>query len=133
MSEPLADRLMRFTPDGSALDRDALLFNAGRASVRPAYGWKLLAAALALCQIVTLVVLWPRPAPTVPPPPLPAPAHVPSESTAPLLSQEETEWLALTRRASVANALEQPVAQGPLVPDDPPLCAAVLPGDLLPD
>ena len=46
MSEPLAERLSRFTPDGSGLDRDALLFAAGRASARPNRRWVALAAAL---------------------------------------------------------------------------------------
>ena len=34
MNEPLEDRLRRFSPDGSCLDRDALLFAAGKASAR---------------------------------------------------------------------------------------------------
>ena len=47
MSEPLAERLSRFTPDGAGLDRDSLLFAAGRASARPSRRWQALAAALA--------------------------------------------------------------------------------------
>ena len=34
MSEPFAERLSRFTPDGGGLDRDALLFAARTRSVR---------------------------------------------------------------------------------------------------
>src|SRR5262249_52385408 len=62
MSDPLVERLKRFSPDASGLDRDSLLFQAGRASVRPAHTWKAVAAALALCQLLTLAMLGPRPA-----------------------------------------------------------------------
>jgi hypothetical protein len=61
MPEPFLERLSRFTPDGSCLDRDALLFAAGRASVRPRRGWIVAAGALAACQVLTLALLWPRP------------------------------------------------------------------------
>ncbi len=65
MSDSLAERLSRFTPDASGLDRDALLFAAGRASARPPRRWQMLAGALAACQLATLVCLWPRtPSPT---------------------------------------------------------------------
>jgi hypothetical protein len=59
MSEPLAERLSAFTPDASALNRDALLFAAGRASARPSRRWQILAAVLAASQVITLVCLWP--------------------------------------------------------------------------
>ena len=38
MSEPILERLSRFTPDAGRLDRDALLFAAGRESARPNRG-----------------------------------------------------------------------------------------------
>ncbi len=60
MSEPLAEHLSRFTPDGTSLNRDALLFAAGRSSVRPIRRWQLVAAVLASSQIVTLAGLWTR-------------------------------------------------------------------------
>ena len=60
MSEPLAERLSRFTPDAGELDRDALLFAAGRASARPGRRWKAVAGALAASQLLTLLFLWPR-------------------------------------------------------------------------
>ena len=60
MSEPLAERLSRFTPDAGKLDRDALLFAAGRASARPGRRWMALAGALAASQLLTLLFLWPR-------------------------------------------------------------------------
>ena len=67
MSEPLAERLSRFTPDAGALDRDALLFAAGRASARPGRRWKALAGALAASQLLTLLALWPHTPPTASP------------------------------------------------------------------
>ncbi len=60
MSEPLAERLSRFTPDAGKLDRDALLFAAGRASARPGRRWMALTGALAASQLLTLLFLWPR-------------------------------------------------------------------------
>jgi hypothetical protein len=61
MHESLAEQLSRFTPDGSGLDRDALLFAAGQASVpRPTRTWGVLVGALAACQLLTLVLLWPE-------------------------------------------------------------------------
>jgi hypothetical protein len=65
MSEPFLERLSRFTPDSRGLDRDALLFATGRASARPNRGWKSLASALAVTQLFSLVVLWPRTGPPV--------------------------------------------------------------------
>src|SRR6185369_6958524 len=76
MSEPVSERLSRFTPDASGLDRDALLFEAGRASARPSWRWKGLAAALAASQLLTLWLLWPAsqpPAHSVPAPSLVTP------------------------------------------------------------
>jgi hypothetical protein len=61
MSEELVERLTRFTPDAGRLDRDALLFAAGKASARPNHSWVALAALLANAQIVSLVLLWHRP------------------------------------------------------------------------
>lgn len=72
MSEPSLERLSRFTPDAGGLDRDALLYAAGRASARPNRGWIALAAALAVTQGLTLVLLWPRPTPPAARLPLPA-------------------------------------------------------------
>ena len=69
MSEPIAERLSRFTPDAGQLDRDALLFAAGRASARPGRRWIAVAGALAASQLLTLVFLWPR----TPPPGADAP------------------------------------------------------------
>jgi hypothetical protein len=71
MSEPI-DRLSRFTPDATGLDRDRLLFEAGRAAARPNRRWRAVCAALSASQLLTLTVLcWPRPVePPVHPMPL---------------------------------------------------------------
>jgi hypothetical protein len=63
MSEPLLERLSRFTPDAGGLDRDALLFAAGRDSARPNRGWMTLAAVLTTTQALSLVLLWPHSTP----------------------------------------------------------------------
>jgi hypothetical protein len=65
MSEPILERLNRFTPDAGGLDRDALLFAAGRASARPNRGWMTLASLLAGTQALSLALLWPHSGPPV--------------------------------------------------------------------
>ena len=60
MSEPFIERLSQFTPSAGGLDRDALLFAAGRSSARPNRAWQGLSAALAATQILTLACMWPR-------------------------------------------------------------------------
>ena len=47
MSEPFLERLSKFTADAGGLNRDALLFAAGRSSARPNRVWKVLATMLA--------------------------------------------------------------------------------------
>jgi hypothetical protein len=80
--DPLIERLTQFTPDGGRLDRDALLFAAGRASVRPSRGWRALAAALAASQLLTMtLILWPREA---------APAPEPHWEAAPIVTVTPT-------------------------------------------
>src|SRR5262249_5728763 len=88
MSEPILERLSLFTPDAGRLDRDALLFAAGRASARPNRGWMTLASLLAGTQALSLALLLPHsrpsvekstvsiadvPAPSLPPRPRPRP------------------------------------------------------------
>lgn len=66
--EDVIGKLAAFSP--AIVDRDALLFAAGRASVRPARGWKWATAALLATQLLTLVLWqWPKPpvAPSVAP------------------------------------------------------------------
>jgi len=87
-TDPVTDRLARFTPNASGLDRDALLFAAGQRSARRSRLWSVAAGLLAVSQVVTLVALWPGepaktpvvvPVPSITPPPEPtAPATPPS-------------------------------------------------------
>ena len=65
MSEPILERLSLFTPDAGRLDRDALLFAAGRASTRPNRGWMTLASLLAGTQALSLALLLPHSSPSV--------------------------------------------------------------------
>ena len=134
MSEPLVERLSRFTPDSTGLDRDALLFAAGRASARPNRRWLALAGTLAASQVLTLALLWPRgiaptPVPpgrpeppvavTAPAPPLPSP--LPEAPPAP---RDPSEVWALRDRVLAAEGnLSAPAAVEPMTPADPPLCA----------
>ena len=71
MSEPFLERLTRFTPDAGRLDRDALIFAAGRASARPNRGWIALAALLVGSQALSLAFLWPQAGPFQSSPPIP--------------------------------------------------------------
>lgn len=54
--DPLVQKLSRFTPSSSSVDRDAMLFAAGRASAPRTAGWKVLVSALALSQTATLAI-----------------------------------------------------------------------------
>jgi hypothetical protein len=124
MSEPLAERLSRFTPNTTALDRDALLFAAGRASVRPSRCWKVVAGTLAISQLLTIVCLWPQAVPTTVTPYV---ASDPSHSEpvpAPLSKTDASKWQALRQRM-LDTDLEYPATSSdePMVPPDPPLRA----------
>ena len=125
MAESFAEHLSHFTPDGSGLDRDTLLFAAGRASVRPKRGWSALACTLAASQFLTLVLFWPkapattnivRDAPTAP---------SVREDFQPRSPREESELRALGSRAFAwadgIPPLSEPVIS--LVPESPPLRA----------
>jgi hypothetical protein len=122
MSEPFAERLSRFTPDAAGLDRDAVLFAAGRASARPNRRWMALAGALAACQLLTLVSLWPRtPSGRIEPPTV---AVQPSEPVAPPIPHDPSELGALSERllASEGNWIA-PADDGPMIAPEPPLRA----------
>jgi hypothetical protein len=130
MSEPLADRLSRFTPDPGGLDRDAVLFAAGRASARPDRRWAALVAALATCQALTLVLLWPHPVSA--PERLPT-AAAPSSARPEARAADPTELWALNRRVlgSGREDLPPPTPGRDFTPDGPPLRAGTVPPDLL--
>lgn len=67
MSEDVIGKLTRFSPTAPGLDRDELLFRAGRASAPTGRWWKVAAGVLALTQLGTAVAWrsWPAPAPVV--------------------------------------------------------------------
>src|SRR5215813_7495811 len=130
-SERLAERLSRFTPDGSGLDRDGLLFAAGRASARPNRRWVALAGSLAACQLLTLALLWPRPAPPVVAPVADVAAPRPIEPPPPSLGPRGAWPLREQAIASEGNLPSSPSVE-PLVPSEPPLRAfGALPASLL--
>ncbi len=133
MREPIIERLSRFTPDGSGLDRDAILYAAGRASARPNRNWMALAGSLAACQLVTLVILWPRPTPAVDSHIVqsiakeevqPTPTEVITPSS-PTLADAAELWNRNRRMLMTSDTeLPPPVSiAGPMVPSDPPLHA----------
>jgi hypothetical protein len=120
MSEPLAERLSRFTPDAAGLDRDVLLFAAGRASIRPNRRWQVVAGALAACQLLTLIGLWPRtPSARISSPIV---AVRPSESAAAPALHDPSELGVLSERllASEGNWVP-PADDGPMIAPEPPL------------
>ena len=124
MSEPLAERLSRFTPDATGLDRDALLFAAGRASLRPNRRWKILVGVLAASQVLTIVGLWPRPMPV----PAPSPVVV-QQQPASAVPEEENRpppagtWTPRTELLSMDLDRPAPPSHEPMVPPVPPLRA----------
>jgi hypothetical protein len=128
--EPSVERLTRFTPDAGGLDRDALLFAAGRASARPNRAWVALAAVLAAAQVLTLVLLWPRPAPPASPMP---PSSPPAVLEPPPVSGERPDLLTLQRRLleSPAGDLPPPAGVDPLVESAAPLRASSAPSAVL--
>lgn len=125
MSEPFLERLSRFTPDTGSLDRDALLFAAGRASVRPNRGWMMVTALLTGTQVLSLVLLWPHAAPPgarspaqVATAPAPPPAVEPAVPEPP--AQPGT-WSARSRLVEPETG-DQP-ATGTFIDSGPPLRA----------
>ena len=126
MPEPLAELLSRFAPDGTVLDRDALLVAAGRASARPNRIWAALTGGLAASHLLTLALLWPKPTPPVGPmataPPTPQAVE---KSALPDVRREATELWSLNRRMlqSESGGLPPSLPVDPMIPDGPPLHA----------
>jgi hypothetical protein len=133
MSEPSFEPLSRFTPNPGALDRDSLLYAAGRASARPNRAWIALAALQAVTQALTLALLWPSPAPTAAPLPSPgAPPPAPLSSPEPPSSQaSESPGLWSVRHAVDPEAEERPADAGTLIESEPPLRAFAPPSVIL--
>ena len=136
MSEAFLERLSRFTPDAGGLDRDALLFAAGRNSVRPNRGWVTVASLLAATQALSLVLLWPRPNPPASPTAMSvATVPVPSRGTrAPGLRGVSEPPSGFSARHSLLESdLEtRPAGDVTFIDQGPPLRAvAPLPASLL--
>jgi hypothetical protein len=136
MSEPIAERLSRFTPDAGALDRDALLFAAGRASARPNRRWVVLAGMLAACQLLTFLLLWPRATPGVAPvvrsdPPSAVPD--PPRALGPPQDSDPAElWVLRQRLLGPEGDLPPPRPVHDLRLDGPPLRAFGVSADVWP-
>ena len=114
MSDSLVERLKQFTPDASGMDRDTLLFQAGRASVRPGRSWQAVAAALALCQLMTLALLAPRQ--------LPAPRERPvARLPGPPMDEPASQTLAVLRHQLDEGLARLPGSDDQLVADAPAL------------
>ena len=134
MSEPILERLSRFTPDAGRLDRDALLFAAGRASARPNRGWMTLASLLAGTQALSLALLWPHSSPSVGKSTVSI-ADVPAPSVAPGppaigASANPGLWSA-HRRLLELDFSERPASDMTFIDSEPPLRAFRPPPSLL--
>lgn len=125
MSEPLAERLSRFTPDAAGLDRDALLFAAGRASVRPSRRWQALAGVLAASQLLTLVFLWPRTPSSPPDTPFLASEPFRRDSMPVSATEPDPSELRALRQRMLEMDLDYtpPPSYEPMAPPEPPLRA----------
>ncbi len=134
MSEPILERLSRFTPDAGRLDRDTLLFAAGRDSARPNRGWMTLASLLAGTQALSLALLWPHSSPsveksTVSIAGVPAPSAAP-EPPATGASADPGLWSA--RHGLLRpEAVDHPAGDVTFIESEPPLRAFPPPPSLL--
>jgi hypothetical protein len=117
----MTDRLGRFTPNAPGLDRDAILFAAGRRSARGAWRWKAAAGLLAVSQAVTLVALWPMPTPEPAPLTVPTPPAVPMPE--PELPAPSPPRSGVWTAAAGPEVLEAPSSPSTVqfVQSDPPL------------
>jgi hypothetical protein len=122
--DPLIKRLSELKPDGSGLDRDALLFAAGRASARTNRRWLAAAGVLAATQAITLaVVLWPRPLVPLADPIKNDPPIVATDPPAPAPTEPEdapSPWALRNAIIAAEGKMPSPDAVD-LVPSQPPL------------
>ena len=134
MSEPILERLSRFTPDAGRLDRDALLFAAGRGSARPNRGWMTLASLLAGTQALSLALLWPHSSPSVGKSTVSI-ADVPALSVAPgppAIGASANPGLWSARRGLLeSDSDDRPAGDMTFIDRGPPLRAFPLPPSLL--
>ncbi|HMP04266.1 MAG TPA: hypothetical protein PKD86_12060 [Gemmatales bacterium] len=94
MAEPrLSELLQRLTPHGVGLDRDLLLFEAGKQAAQPSRFWPTATSLLALSQAILLAaLLWPRgPRDAEPIPLAVVPVEAPEAGT---LVADLVHWLA---------------------------------------
>jgi hypothetical protein len=113
MSESFIQQLSSFTPNGSGLDRDGLLFAAGRASAGPQRRWLVLCGVLAVSQLFTVALLWPRP--SVAPAPAPNPQLVVQpikDDVAPPAGVQGSTFGNLRQSALATEGNLQPPARG---------------------
>jgi hypothetical protein len=134
MSEPILERLNRFTPNAGGLDRDTLLFAAGRASARPNRGWMTLASLLAGTQALSLALLWPHSSPpvgnsTVSIAGVPAPSAAPGPPDT-RVSANPGLWSA-HRRLLESDSNDRPAGDMTFIDSEPPLRAFRPPPSLL--
>jgi hypothetical protein len=85
------ERLNRFTPSTGGLDRDAILYAAGRQSAR-SWKWPLLCGVLVLSNVLTVAMLWPHPRNDEPV--APAPVQAVPEPGLPPASPPRDVWTA---------------------------------------
>jgi hypothetical protein len=121
--DPLAERLRKLSPDRSGLDRDALLFAAGRAAARPNRRWQALAAALAACQLICLSLLWPRSLPQALPISGATLADDSVTGSPRFVGTDLPDEPGVLRAGMLTDGGDRqpPMPKGPLVPDRPPL------------
>ena len=137
MSDPFAASLSKFTPDASGLDRDALLFAAGRASAPPRRGWMALAVVMAASQLVawTLLGFQSAHSPGVPTPDsgsMAVPNPMPSERPSPSPDRDGQSYSPLRAQALAAeDQLPAPEPIEQLAPAEPPLHAFAAPPSAL--
>ncbi|WP_020467900.1 hypothetical protein [Zavarzinella formosa] len=114
-------KLVRLTPGRGGLDRDAVMFAAGRGSVRPSRLWPAIAGLLAISQVVTLCLLWPKsPEPVLPPPVTPVMIALPPEEAPPV---SPTPGSILWYRTDGNRPVSSPVAGHVLASNGPPMRA----------
>lgn len=122
--DPCIDKLARFTPNPAALDRDALLFNAGRTSVKSSRVWPILTVVLGMSQVMTLIFFWQESAPIMQPvSPGTTPAYMlPASEVSPVLPASPIDpslwtlqhrWLDQTEIPPVPPAAENTVDSPP--------------------
>jgi hypothetical protein len=114
--DPVFDKLGRFTLDGSGIDRDEWLFQAGRASARTPWGWKAAVGVLLLTQTATMTVWLSASAPVSAPPMAPAPT--PEAPAAPVRVPDDVYRLDPDSYVVLLRTFD-PSAPPPLPPHDP--------------